>query len=71
MLPILAGEASEAGTAVTTMLTALKAALADFSVENLSAIIVAGLAIAVPLIIGWFAFRFVFRKAKGALKKGS
>ncbi len=49
MLPILAGEA---GTSVSTMVDALKTALADFSVENLSAIIVAGLAIAYTSIRG-------------------
>ena len=52
------------------MTTAVKTALGDFSVANLVTVITAGLAIAVPLILAWFAFRWVFRKAKGALKSG-
>lgn len=55
---------------VETMTTAVKTALGDFSVANLVTVITAGLAIAVPLILAWFAFRWVFRKAKGALKSG-
>lgn len=46
-------------------------ALSDFSVSNLTTIIVAGLGVAVPLILLWAAYRFVFRKAKGGLKSGS
>lgn len=45
-------------------------ALSDFSVANLTSIIVAGLGVAVPLILLWAAYRFVFRKAKGGLKSG-
>lgn len=56
--------------AVDTMNTAVSSALADFSVANLAKVIVAGLAIAVPLVLAWFAFRWVYRKAKGGLKSG-
>lgn len=62
--------AAAATTAVSEMTTAVSGALADFSVTNIAAIIVAGLAIAVPLVLGWFAFRWVYRKAKGGLKAG-
>lgn len=62
--------AAEASAGVTEMNTAVSGALADLNVTNLASVIVAGLAIAVPLILAWFAFRWVFRKAKGALKSG-
>lgn len=52
------------------VITGLNTALSDFSVANLADVIVAGLAIAVPLVLGWFAFSFIYKKAKGALKKG-
>lgn len=66
-MPILA----EGGTtALDTAITAIKTALADLSTANLTSVIVAGLAIAVPLVLVWFGFRFVYKKAKGALKKG-
>lgn len=53
------------------VITGVTGALADFSTTNLTSVIVAGLGIAVPLILGWFAFRWVFGKAKGALFFGS
>lgn len=52
------------------MITAVTTALADFSPANLSSVITAGLGIAVPLVLAWFAFRWIYRKAKGALKRG-
>lgn len=52
------------------MITAVTTALADFSVTNLSSVITAGLGIAVPLVLAWFAFRWIYKKAKGALKRG-
>lgn len=45
-------------------------ALADFSPTNLLEVIVAGLGVAVPLVLAWFAYRFIYKKAKGALKRG-
>lgn len=45
-------------------------ALADFSPINLLEVIVAGLGVAVPLVLAWFAYRFIYKKAKGALKRG-
>lgn len=53
------------------IVTQITGALSDFSVTNLGSTFVAGLGVAVPLILGWFAFRFIFKKAKGALKRGS
>lgn len=57
--------------AAETITGGMKTALADFSVANIMTIITAALAIAVPLVIGWFAYRFIYKKAKGALKRGS
>lgn len=42
----------------------------DFEPYHLTAVVVAGLGLAVPLILGWFAFRWIFGKAKGALFGG-
>lgn len=50
--------------------TQIVTALSDFSTANLLTVIVAGLGIAVPLVLMWFAFRWIYKKAKGALKKG-
>lgn len=52
-------------------IASITGALADFSTSNVVAVIVAGLKIAVPLVLIWFAFRWVYKKAKGGLKRGS
>lgn len=52
-------------------ITAITSALTDFSVENVVTVIAAGLGIAVPLVLIWFAFRWIYKKAKGGLKKGA
>lgn len=64
------------GNVVATALTSsdlagVTTALGDFSVSNVSTVIVAALGIAVPLVLFWFGFRFIYGKAKGALKKGN
>ena len=64
-MPILAD-----ATAIETAVTAIKSALADLSTANLTTVIVGGLAVAVPLVLVWFGFRFIYKKAKGALKRG-
>lgn len=61
--------ATESG-GVQEMITGVTGALGEFSVANLVLVIAAGLGIAVPLILAWFAFRWIFKKAKGALKSG-
>lgn len=58
------------GGGVQQMITGVTGALSEFSVANLVLVIAAGLGIAVPLILAWFAFRWIFKKAKGALKSG-
>lgn len=53
-----------------TAITAITGALSGFSSAAVTDVIVAALGIAVPLVITWFTFRFIWRKAKGALKRG-
>lgn len=57
-------------SALTTAITSITGALTDFSTANVASVIVAGLGVAVPLVLVWFAFRVIYRKAKGALKRG-
>lgn len=58
-------------TALSTFLTSITGALSDFSTENLATILVAGLGIAVPLVIAWFGYRFIKRRGSKALTKGT
>lgn len=60
---------AEAGSSVD--FSSIVSALGAFSVDNIGKVIVAGLGIAVPLVVFWFGFRWIYRKAKGALKKGN
>lgn len=55
---------------ITSAITSITGALSAFSGTNVTSVIVGGLGIAVPLVLVWFAFRWIYRKAKGALKKG-
>lgn len=64
-----AAEPGQAG--LTTSITSITGALTDFSASNLMLVVAAGLGIAVPLVLAWFAFRWIYKKAKGALKRGS
>lgn len=66
MPTVLAAEALDVSTLTSSVTTMLK----DFTTTNLFSIIAAALAIAVPLIIGWFIFRYLYRTAKGALRRG-
>lgn len=58
------------GETGNAMIAAMQTSLAEFSVSTLVPIIQAALTFAVPLVIGWFTFRWIYRKAKGALKRG-
>lgn len=58
-------------TALTTAIGSITGALTEFSTANVVSVIVAGLGIAVPLVLVWFAFRFIYKKAKVALKRGA
>lgn len=57
-------------TGMDGVITSVTGALGDFSAANVGKVLVAGLGIAVPLVLCWFAFRWIYSKAKGALKKG-
>lgn len=54
----------------SSFLESITGALADFSIANLSTVLIAGIGIAGGLVLAWFGYRFVVRKASGALKKG-
>ena len=64
------GEGGQVVTGMESVITSVTGALADFSAANIGKVLVAGLGIAVPLVLSWFAFRWIYGKAKGALKKG-
>lgn len=57
-------------SALTATISSITGALTDFTASNLVLVIAAGLGIAVPLVLAWFAFRWIYKKAKGALKRG-
>ncbi len=65
------GSFAAEGDGLSTSITSITGALTSFSAANVVLVIVAGLGIAVPLVLTWFAFRWIYRKAKGALKRGS
>lgn len=64
------GEGGQVVTGMESVITSVTGALADFSAANIGKVLVAGLGIAVPLVLSWFAFRWIYGKAKGALKRG-
>lgn len=55
---------------LSTFITAITGALASFSTTTLSTILVAALGITVTLVVAWFAYRFISRRASKALTKG-
>lgn len=55
---------------LSTFISSITGALADFTTANLATILVAALGITVGLAIAWFAYRFIVRKVSGAMKKG-
>lgn len=64
------GEGGQVVTGMESVITSVTGALGDFSAANIGKVLVAGLGIAVPLVLSWFAFRWIYGKAKGALKRG-
>lgn len=64
------GEGGQVVTGMESVITSVTGALSDFSAANIGKVLVAGLGIAVPLVLAWFAFRWIYGKAKGALKRG-
>lgn len=55
---------------LSTSIASITGSLTAFTASNLMLVIAAGLGIAVPLVLAWFAFRWIYKKAKGALKRG-
>lgn len=64
--------AAETGvtTDLDTILTTIKGGLADLSVANLGKVLIAGTVIALPLVLAWFGYRWVKRRAMSAITKG-
>ena len=58
-------------TDLSTFITSITGALSDFTVANLATILVAALSISVGLVIAWFAYRFIYRKVKNAMRRGA
>lgn len=69
-ISMLTGEDTVVGTALDTFITSIKGGLADLSVVNLGKVLLAGIAIALPLALAWFGYRWVKRKAMAAITKG-
>lgn len=65
----LSAFATEGSQTVDT--SGIVSALGAFNTTNLLSVITAALGIAIPLVLLWFAFRWIYSKAKAALKKGS
>lgn len=57
-------------TGLSTFLTSITGALADFSVSNLGTVLVAALGLTVGLSLAWFGYRWVSGKVAKALRKG-
>lgn len=57
--------------ALTSFIEAVKAPMeATLTLTNLGSVIAAGLGIAVTFVLGWFAFRWIWGKAKKAFLGG-
>lgn len=57
-------------TDLSTFITSITGALADFTTANLATILVAALGLTASLAIAWFAYRFIKGKVSGAMRKG-
>lgn len=55
---------------LSTFISSITGALADFTTGNLSTVLVAALGITATLAIAWFAYRFIVRKVSKAMKSG-
>lgn len=55
---------------LSTFITSITGALADFTTANLATILVAALGLTAGLAIAWFAYRFIKGKVSGAMRKG-
>lgn len=52
------------------IISTVTAALSGLSVSALGEVFAAGMGLAVPLVVGWFAYRWIYSKLKGAFKRG-
>lgn len=58
------------GTDLSSWISSITGALADFSVANVITILVAILGITVGFGVFWFAYRLIVRKVSKAMKSG-
>lgn len=56
---------------IATDLDGIKGLFGSFSTTNLLSIIGGALALAIPLVIFWFGFRWIWSKVKSSFKKGN
>lgn len=68
MVAVMSGSGTSSD--LSTFISTITAALADFTTANLGTILVAALGITAGLAIAWFAYRFIVRKVSGAMKHG-
>lgn len=59
------------GSGLSTFISSITTALAEFSTTTLGTVLVAALGITVGLVIAWFAYRFITKRVAKAMRKGS
>lgn len=55
---------------LSSFISSITGALADFTTTNLATILVAALGLTAGLAIAWFAYRFIKGKVSSAMRKG-
>lgn len=55
---------------LSTFTSSITGALGDFTLTNLSTVLVAATGLTAGLAIGWFAYRFIRGKVSSAMRKG-
>lgn len=55
---------------LASFLDNIRGGLSAFSTDSLTQVLLVGLGIAVPLVLAWFGFRWISRRATKGLTKG-
>lgn len=58
------------GNELQTFITSITSAMSDFSVTNLSIVLVAALGLTAVLFLAWFAYRYIKRQVAKGVTKG-
>lgn len=69
-LPGVLATSTVTSEGLSSFISSITGALADFTTENLATILVAALGLTVGLGIAWFAYRFIKGKVSKAMKSG-